>query len=269
MNKQMLKVLLWKEWRETRWKWLAFFAAFHIPAIIGVLVFTFDKTVRFDIRVLNDGIVNTYLQTFLLVQSGFVITAGLFLIAFFAAGSVAPEIDNRSMFFLFERPIQRWHILSMKFLVGAIQAMVCVGFSILTTLTLGYLALLSVASGVTVAGSSHIYFSTIASGLRGTLWTGVIGLMVFSATFLFSVIFEKWWIGVIAGAIALIGMFYFLGGKIFEWVLTNVFKNAGNSNGLNLDLYAQIDPVPILMMLVVTAAFYFSSQYMFARKEMK
>jgi hypothetical protein len=92
--------------------------------------------------------------------------------------------------------------------------------------------------------------------------------MVFSATFLFSVIFEKWWVGVIAGAIALIGMFYFLGGKIFDWILVNVFKNTGG-NGLNLNLYAQIDPVPILTMLVVTAAFYFSAQYIFARKEMK
>jgi len=269
MNRQMLKVLLWKEWRETRWKWLAFFAAFHIPAIIGVLVFTFDKTVRFDIRVMNDGMVNSYLQGFLLVQSGFVITAGLFLIAFFAAGAVAPEIDNRSMFFLFERPIRRWHILSMKFLVGALQAMVCVGFSIITTLTLGYLALLAVSSGVTVPGSWHIYTSIVASGLRGTLWTGVIGLMVFSATFLFSVIFEKWWVGVIAGAIALIGMFYFLGRQIFEWVLTNVTKGAGNGNGFDLNLYAQIDPIPILTMLLVTTAFYFSAQYMFARKEMK
>src|SRR5205085_2079158 len=141
---------------------------------------------------------------------------------------------------------------------------------IVTTLTLGYLALLGVASGVTVPGSWHIFIDTVQSGLRGTLWTGVIGLMVFSSTFLFSVIFEKWWVGVIAGAIALIGMFYFLGAKIFEWLLTNVFKNSGkNVNGLNLDLYAQIDPIPILTMLVVTAAFYFSAQYMFSRKEMK
>ena len=238
MNRNIFKALLWKEWRETRWKWFAFYAAFHIPAIIGVMIFTFDKWVRFDVMVMNNSMVNTYLQTFLLVQSGFVITAGLFLIAFFAAGAVAPEIDNRSMFFLFERPIHRWHILSMKFLVGALQAMVCVGFSILTTLTLGYFSLVAVASGVTIKGSWHVYVGVIESGLRGTLWSGVIGLMVFGATFLFSVIFEKWWVGVIAGAIALIGMFYFLGGKIFEWLLTNVIKSS-NQGSLNLRYFTR------------------------------
>src|SRR5581483_2169649 len=233
MNGQMLKALLWKEWRETRWKWLAFYVAFHIPAIIGTLVFTFNKWVRFDIMVMNNSMANQYLQTFLLVQSGFVITAGLFLIAFFAGGAVAPEIDNRSMFFLFERPIRRRQILLVKFAVGAIQAIVCVGFSIITTLSLGYAALVVVASGVTVSGTWHQFVSVLASGLRGTLWTGVIGLMVFSATFFFSVIFEKWWVGVIAGAVSLIGMFYFLGGQIFEWILTNVI-NSSKAGQLNL-----------------------------------
>src|SRR5262249_1897418 len=258
MNRNILKALLWKEWRETRWKWLAFYAAFHIPAIIGTLIFVFNKWMRFDIMVMNNSMAKQYLQGFLLVQSGFVITAGLFLIAFFAAGAVAPEIDNRSMFFLFERPIPRRQILLTKFAVGGLQSMICVGFSIITTLTLGYLALVSVASGVTVSGTWHEYVGVIQSGLRGTLWSGVIGLMVFGATFFFSVIFEKWWVGVIAGAISLIGMFYFLGGHIFEWVLTNMV-NSSRGGFFNLDLYAQIDPVPIITMLVVTAAFYFSA----------
>jgi len=48
-----------------------------------------------------------------------------------------------------------------------------------------------------------------------------------------------------------------------------VTKGAGNGNGFDLNLYAQIDPIPILTMLLVTTAFYFSAQYMFARKEMK
>ena len=93
MNRNILKALLWKEWRETRWKWLAFYAAFHIPAIIGTLIFVFNKWLRFDIMVMNNSMAKQYLQSFLLVQSGFVITAGLFLIAFFAAGAVAPALS--------------------------------------------------------------------------------------------------------------------------------------------------------------------------------
>lgn len=268
MNREMLRALLWKEWRETRWKWLAFYAAFHIPAIIGGMVFTFNEAVRFDVRVMNSSLATQYLQGFLLIQSGFVVTAGLFLIAFFAAGAVAPEIEGRQMFFLFERPIRRWQILLLKFVVGSVQAMACVGFSIVTTLSLAYFSMVIVASGVTLSETWHQYLSILASGLRGTLWTGVIGLMVFAATFLFSVLFEKWWVGVIAGAISLIGMFYFLGRTIFDWILTNVIRNSGRQ-GLNLELYAQLEPVPILVMLAVAGAFYFAAQALFARKELK
>lgn len=269
MNREMIKALLWKEWRETRWKWLAFYAAFHIPAIIGGMIFTFNSAVRFDVRVMNGSLATQYLHGFLLIQSGFVVTAGLFLIAFFAAGAVAPEIEGRQMFFLFERPIRRWQILLLKFLVGSVQAIVCVGFSIITTLSLAYFSMVIVASGVTLSGTWHEYTSIIASGLRGTLWAGVIGLMVFAATFVFSVLFEKWWVGVIAGAISLIGMFYFLGKSIFDWILTNVIRASAQQGGPNLELYAQIDPVPILTMLAVTVAFYLTAQAIFARKELK
>lgn len=269
MNRNMVKALIWKEWRETRWKWLAFYVAFHIPALLGVLAFTFDRSFRFDIMVLSNPLSRQYLNIFLIFQSGFAITAGLFLVAFYAASTVAPEIEGRQIFFLFERPVRRWLILLVKFVMGAIQNLLCIGLSILSTLLLGYVGLVLVAHNVTIRGSWSEFSVVFSNGLRGTLWTAVIGLMVFAGTFIFSVVFEKWWVGVIAGAMSLIGMFYFMGRSMFDWMLTNVVNQPGGPEKAKLDLYARLDPAPMVAMLGMTVVFYLTAQYLFERKEMR
>jgi ABC-type transport system involved in multi-copper enzyme maturation permease subunit len=267
MSREMMKALLWKEWRETRWKWLAFAFAFHIPLGIAGLVFTFQESARFDLYAMSDAIAAQILEVALVAQSSFLITAGLFLLAFFAVGSVGAELDNRSIFFLFERPIKRGHLLLLKYAVGAVQTMTCVGLSILTTITLTYLGSSAAASNVTLAGSWGAYSEVISNGVCGSLWTMIIGLMVYSATFLFSVLFEKWWIAVIAGAISLIGMFYYFGQNLFEWIISRATRDP--EGDINLEFYGRLDPVPILVMLAVSAGLYLASQYVFARKEMK
>ncbi len=267
MTREMLKALLWKEWRETRWKWLAFALAFHLPLFIAGLVFALRESARFDLYAMSDAIATYVLEAALVFQSGFLITAGLFLLAFFAVGSVGAELDNRSIFFLFERPVRRGHLLLLKYAVGAAQTMTCVGLSILTTVTLTYLVAAAAAANVTLEGSWEAYAAVIANGLRGTLWTMVIGLMVYSATFLFSVLFEKWWIAVIAGGVSLVGMFYNFGEKFFDMIISAATR--GKDGEVDLSLYGRLDPVPILAMLAVSAGLYLASQYVFARKEMK
>lgn len=268
MSGEMLKALLWKEWRETRLKWLAFAVAFHLPLFIAGFVVAFRESARFDLLALSDAIAGQVLEVALVMQSGFLITAGLFLLAFFAVGSVGAELDNGSIFFLFERPLRRWHILLTKFIVGAVQTTTCVGLSILSTVAIVYLAMVWAASNVTLDGSWGAFLNVVANGMRGTAWTMIIALMVYSATFLFSVLFEKWWIAVIGGALSLVVMFYFFGGMLFEWVISRATRNP-NSDGVNLEFYSRLDPVPILIMLAVSAGFYLTSQYVFARKEMR
>jgi ABC-type transport system involved in multi-copper enzyme maturation permease subunit len=268
MTKEIWKALLWKEWRETRWKWLAFALAFHIPLGIAGLTLALRESARFDLYAMSNALATRALEFALVLQSGFLITAGLFLLAFFAVGSVGAELDNRSMFFIFERPVKRWHILLFKYAVGAVQAMTCVGLSILTTLAFVYGMMAALASNVTLAGSWDAFRLVVSNGVRGTVWTMIIALMVYSAVFLFSVWFEKWWIAVIAGAISLIGMFYYFGESLFEWVLSRATRNP-RGDGINLEFYSRLDPVPILVMLMVSASLYFTAQYIFARKEMK
>lgn len=267
MNGNILKAMLWKEWRETRWKWLAFAFAFHIPLFIAGLRMLLDVTWRFDIRVLSDSFAAQVLDVALVAQSVFLITAGLFLLAFFAVGSVGAELDNRSMFFLFERPVKRWQVLLFKYAVGAVQTTTCVGLSILTTLAVVYFVVAGAAANVTLAGSWDAFSAVVSNGLRGTVWTMVIGLMVYSATFLFSVWFEKWWIAVIAGAVSLVGMFYYFGGSFFDMIISAATR--GKDGNIDLSLYGRLEALPILAMLLISAGLYFASQYVFARKEMK
>jgi ABC-type transport system involved in multi-copper enzyme maturation permease subunit len=267
VNKAMLKAMLWKEWRETRWKWLAFALAFHIPLGIATLMLALRESARFDLYALSDAVAAQVLEFALVFQSGFLITAGLFLLAFFAVGSVGAELDNRSIFFLFERPLKRWHVLLFKYAVGAVQATTCVGLSILTTVAAVYFVMAAASVNVTLAGSRAAFLLVIANGLRGAVWTMTIALMVYSATFLFSVWFEKWWIAVIAGAVSLVLMFYYFGGDLFEWVINRTI--VARRGEAALEFYGRLDPLPILLMLVVSTALYFASQYVFARKEMK
>jgi ABC-type transport system involved in multi-copper enzyme maturation permease subunit len=265
MTGDIMKAMLWKEWRETRLKWLAFALAFHIPLAIAGLFLSLEKTVRFDLLAMTDGMAPYVLGGALVFQSVFLITAGLFLLSFFAVGSVGAELDNHSIFFIFDRPVRRWQVLLFKFVVGAVQTTTCVGLSILTTVALVYAVIAGMSSGVTLDGSWAGFVGVISNAMRGTVWTMAIALMVYSATFLFSVLFEKWWIAVIAGAISFVLMFYAFGQTLFEWVISR----AAQGDSVNLEFYGRLDPVPIIMMMVVTAGFYFTSQYVFERKEMR
>ncbi|HEX8118371.1 MAG TPA: ABC transporter permease subunit [Pyrinomonadaceae bacterium] len=271
MTKSIMKAMLWKEWRETRLKWLAFALAFHIPLCIAGLVVSFREAARFDLYALSDSVAAEAFEFALVFQSGFLITAGLFLLAFFAVGSIGAELDNQSMFFLFERPVRRWQVLLFKYVVGALQTTTCVGLSLLTTVTAVYLATAALASNVTLAGSWGSYVLIVSNGVRGAVWTTVIALMVYSATFLFSVWFEKWWIAVIAGAVSLVLMFYYFGGNLIDWVISRAARTSGgpSDGGINLEFYSRLELLPILGMLLISAGLYFASQYVFARKEMR
>jgi hypothetical protein len=61
-------------------------------------------------------------------------------------------------------------------------------------------------------------------------------------------------------------MFFYFGEKLIDWVIS---RATSNDDTVNLELYGQLEPVPILGMLFISAGLYFASQYLFARKEMK
>ena len=60
--------MLWKEWRETRWKWLAFALAFHIPLGIAGLTLALRESARFDLYALSDAVAAQVLEVALVLQ---------------------------------------------------------------------------------------------------------------------------------------------------------------------------------------------------------
>jgi hypothetical protein len=96
VTSNIFKAMVWKEWRETRWKWLAFAAAFHIPLVIAALVVTFRESARFDLYALSDAVAAQGFAFAIVFQSGFLSTAGLFLLAFFAVGSSGRSWTTRA-----------------------------------------------------------------------------------------------------------------------------------------------------------------------------
>ena len=155
--------------------------------------------------------------------------------------------------------------------MGAVQTMTCVGLSLLTTLTAVYFVMAASATNVSLAGSWDSFLLIVANGVRGSVWTTIIALMVYSATFLFSVWFEKWWIAVIAGAVSLVLMFYYFGSNLIDWVISRAARQSDGpgGGGVNLEFYSRLELMPILAMLLISAGLYFASQYVFARKEMR
>ena len=163
----MIAALMWKEWREQRWR-----------CVLGTLVLTTISAglVRAQLMTLAEAVTLTF---------GFL---GLLLAIFLAMGSVATERADGTWAFYTARPIRRATILRVKWLVGT-----------------GYLtiALLLAGAAAHAAAASRGLFDVAAlpEDLRGIyptilpdgnsavwLWT-VVGLAIVSFLALYTVLF--------------------------------------------------------------------------------
>ena len=259
------RALLWKEWRETRWKFLAFWAAFHLPLGMAALGLVLQQKNRFAIQTLPSNSLYQGLESIVFVESIFIITMGLALITFFAAGAVSQEVRGRQIFFLLERPVSRFRVLTVKYLVSGLQAYVMAALSPLT-------ALLLAAAGVLMLsrttgwweGMNHL-LPVMMTALNIGLWRAVIALMVFSIVFVFSVIFERQWAAMGAGPASLVIIFYFF----FEELLLSIFRPTEQHRGpgFSLSRFGEIGGGTVLVVLLVAAACFLAAHYLFARKE--
>jgi hypothetical protein len=64
-------------------------------------------------------------------------------------------------------------------------------------------------------------------------------------------------------------MFYYFGSNLIDWVISRAARQPEGPGGVNLEFYSQLELLPILGMLLISAGLYFASQYVFARKEMR
>ncbi|MCI0604058.1 hypothetical protein L0156_13740 [bacterium] len=95
MNRKVVEALFWKEWRETRRRWMVFLLIFHLPVFVVLGRLSLDGALRTQVFAnANDFNIGKNLLDIVVVQGLFSLTVGLFLIAFHAAGIVAPETEE-------------------------------------------------------------------------------------------------------------------------------------------------------------------------------
>lgn len=96
----MLRMILWKEWKENLWKY--FFCGL-VSAVFTIMLFR--------IRIVPD-VSNCYLISF----------AQMFIVPIvYSLDIFSGEISNRTIYFLFKVPVPRWMIFFSKYLVSAIS----------------------------------------------------------------------------------------------------------------------------------------------------
>jgi ABC-type transport system involved in multi-copper enzyme maturation permease subunit len=205
MNSTMMRALLWKELRQSRGMLLLLVASFHVFILAESIHSLFEQTPYF--MTYND--LNGPWH-WLSGQCMFLITLGVLFVAFFAAGCIQTEFKNRSIYYLFDRPITRQWILLVKFLVLGGEVFLAAFASLFTTLAAGYL-LFPVLWQPALTNNWPKAGLAFHCALPGGLLIGLLLLAVFSSSFALSLYFEKWWVGWISGTLFMIGsLIYFI-----------------------------------------------------------
>ncbi len=173
----MFKSILWKEWREQRWK-LAF----------GTVMLLFFTGVFLAARVSSNQEISIAIWIF----------GGLILALYSAMGIFAPEQANGTLNFLAAKPISPWKVFLTKWLFGwlniAIPMLAC------TVLTLigqyGNFQIIRMVKGLIAGLGLATMFYTLVCCLAprkgGEATVGFSGLLIFLALFIHLFIFGYW-----------------------------------------------------------------------------
>src|SRR5258708_22028336 len=126
----MIRAIIWKEWREHRAKYIAYWLVINSPVLLVALAVGISAAARTPFADLSDGTVLKYLPLALgepvLLAFAFLLVTGYLAVATFA-----PEIEDGSLFFVSEQPVSRGRYIAMKLLIGGLQTVLAVCFATL------------------------------------------------------------------------------------------------------------------------------------------
>src|ERR1700719_2866389 len=164
----MIRAIMWKEWRENRAKYLAYWVALNAPILIVAVAVGISTAARTPFADLSDSTVLKYLP---LTLGEPVLVATLFLLVtgFLAMATFSPEIENGSLFFVYEQPVSRQRYVAMKLLLCGFQVVLAACFATLFATAAGYLIML-LSGKVTSAGSSEAFHAVMAAAARAAVW---------------------------------------------------------------------------------------------------
>src|ERR1700730_8577273 len=168
----MIGVIIWKEWREHRGKFIAYWLAINAPILLVALAVGISKTARTPFADLSDSTVLKYLP---LALGEPVLLATLFLLVTgcLAVATFSPEIEDGSLFFVYEQPLSRERYVALKLLIGGIHVVLAACFATLFATAAAY-AMMLLSGKVMWAGSAAAFYAVFEASARAAVWCSLI-----------------------------------------------------------------------------------------------
>jgi hypothetical protein len=224
----MMREIVWKEWRENRWKYATLWLVFNLPILLLTLMLGLVRAARTPFADLSNQTFMKYLPLPLFASAT---TVSIFLLAtgFVGVATFLPELEDKSLFFVFEQPLARWRYALAKVANGGTH----VGLAVLTASLLAPAAsygMMLAGGKVTVAASGAAFGKVMAVALRAGLWCALVSAAAFAGAALIGTLVPRWWLATACGFVyILVFANYVMGGNRF-------FNGAGF-----FDLFGDID----------------------------
>jgi ABC-type transport system involved in multi-copper enzyme maturation permease subunit len=280
----MIRTIVWKEWREHRAKYIAYWLALNAPILLVALAVGVSPAARTPFADLSNSTVLKYLP---LALGEPVLVATLFLLVtgFLAIATFSPEIEDHSLFFVYEQPVPRQRYVAMKLLIGGIHVVIAACFATLFATAAAYVMML-LSGKVTWGGSAGAFPAVLAASARAAIWCSLISLIVFTASALVSALAPRWWMAA-AGSVGITVLLVAVGGDFFSFtgdiaagdpMSIGVGFSTGNAQWVTVSRAMHVSEVnafghwrglPLLVAMLLTAVFSAVTAQLYTRKELK
>ena len=277
----MIRAMIWKEWREHRWKYAAFWLALNLPILIVALSLALSIGARTPFADLSDTTAAKYLGVVLFAESALLATLFLFLTGFLAIATFSPELEDGSVFFLYEQPFAPWKYAALKILNGAFHTALAATFAVLLAPLVAY-AIMLLAGKVTLAGSLAPLLTVLAAAARTAVWCSLISLAAFTGSALMAALLPRWWLAM-AASIALLVLLNMAGSDFMNFTQQafdameqgSISVTSGSPQWLTItgvlpiQKFAPWRVLPLLTALLIALTFAAGTGSVYTRKELK
>jgi ABC-type transport system involved in multi-copper enzyme maturation permease subunit len=285
----MIREIAWKEWRENRGKYAALWLVFNLPMLGIALMLALSRAARTPFADLNNQTFMKYLPVPLWIAPA-TITIFLFMTGYVGVAMFLPEVEDRSMFFLFEQPLARWQYAAAKLATGGAHVALAVVAASLLAPAAAYAMILATGK-VTVAASAAAFGVVMAAALRAGLWCALLSVAVFAGCALIGSVVPRWWLATICGLLFILGFAivamgdnrFFNGDGFFDLFAngttegtTNVSMAIGNWQWLTVSGplplptgFARWHLLPTVSPIALICLFTAGVAWVFQRKELK
>ena len=215
-----MRTILWKEWRENRWKYASLWLVFNAPMLIVTLMIGVSRAMRVPFADLSDQTAMKYLPLSLAES---LLVASIFLLAtgFVAVAAFRPKAGE---FFVFEQPVSRKRYVAAKLVNGGGHVVAAVWGAILLAPAWVY-GLMLMTGKVTVAGSGAAFGAIFGAAARAVVWCSLVSLVAFTGAALISAVTPRWWIAAVCTIVFIAILVRFVhgdsplvgGGSFFEF----------------------------------------------------